>query len=616
MVQQTGVKDSRHNVGHRADGRHPAWVQCRYVRWFWPILGLCSLVWFLVRVVPKPSRAMYPCQRIAFPLASTFVLWLAGLAGSAVAFHHARRHLAQARVRAAVLCLGLSIGIVWLLVDPTEDAVMAVGTPAPNVPVGVARGEKPGRVVWIHEPNATDWDGYGSVGLWSEDAHTDLAVVRKMVSRAIRGLTGRSTDAEAWDAFFHHFNAKRGKGEVGYAPGEKIAIKINNTLCHNASTTTFEKRSSYRYHIDTSPQLIIALLGQLANVVGVAQQDITIGDPGRIMPGFIYDRVHPEFPGVRYLSNPGGLGRTAAEFSNVPFYWSTPAAAGTRQDFLPESFAEADYFINLAILKSHDQGGITVCGKNLYGALIRNPDGSLGGKTYNYYNMHLALPRNTPGSGKYRALVDLMGHRELGGKTLLYMVDGLFAGHNWSSEPVRWQMPPFNGDWPSSLFVSQDPVAIDSVCNDFLLTEWSDYPRMNGADDYLTEAALADNPPSGTFYDPGKTGSRLPSLGVHEHWNNPIDKKYSRNLGTGPGIELVALAASRPAAMVAISRVGNQVILSWQASLGGKLQTTADLGAPNTWSDMSVLPAFIQGRNTITNDISGGNRFYRLNMTP
>ncbi len=532
------VREAELNRYGGLHGTHRPWVQCRYVRWFWPLFGLCSLVWFLVRVVPKPSRATYPCQRIAFPLASTFVLWLAGLAGSATAFHYARRHLAQARVRAAVLCLGLSMGLVWLLVDPAEDVVIAAGTRAPNIPLGVARGEKPGRVVWIHEPNATDWDGYGSAGLWSDDAHTDPAVVRKMVSRAIRGLAGRSTDAEAWDALFHYFNARRGKGEVGYAPGEKVAIKVNNTLCHNASTTTFEKRSSYRYNIDTSPQLIIALLDQLANVVGVAQQDITIGDPGRIMPGFIYDRVYPEFPAVRYLSNLGGLGRTAAEFSNVPSYWSTAAAAGTKQDLLPKSFAEADYFINLAILKSHDQGGITVCGKNLYGALIRNPDGSLGGKKYNYYNLHPALPKNSAGSAKYRALVDLMGHRELGGKSLLYVVDGLFAGRNWSSEPVRWSMPPFNGDWPSSLFVSQDPVAIDSVCNDFLWTEWSDYPRMSGADDYLVEAALANAPPSGTFYDPEADGVRMESLGVHEHWNDPLHKQYSRNLGMGIGIEL------------------------------------------------------------------------------
>ncbi|MHC4745257.1 MAG: hypothetical protein ACYS8Z_25360, partial [Planctomycetota bacterium] len=35
--------------------------------------------------------------------------------------------------------------------------------------------------------------------------------------------------------------------------------------------------------------------------------------------------------------------------------------------------------------------------------------------------------------------------------------------------------------------------------------------------------------------------SRLPSLGVHEHWNNPIDKQYSGNLGIPGGIELVKI---------------------------------------------------------------------------
>jgi hypothetical protein len=58
-------------------------------------------------------------------------------------------------------------------------------------------------------------------------------------------------------------------------------------------------------------------------------------------------------------------------------------------------------------------------------------------------------------------------------------------------------------------------------------------------DNYMHEAAQADNPPSGTFYDPESDGTPLASLGVHEHWNNPVDKKYSRNLGTGDGIELV-----------------------------------------------------------------------------
>ncbi|MDH4239188.1 MAG: hypothetical protein OEW48_06465, partial [Phycisphaerae bacterium] len=47
--------------------------------WLFPVVGLVSLIWFLIRVVPKPSRATYPCQRAAFPLASGFIIWLFGL---------------------------------------------------------------------------------------------------------------------------------------------------------------------------------------------------------------------------------------------------------------------------------------------------------------------------------------------------------------------------------------------------------------------------------------------------------------------------------------------------------------------------------------------------------
>jgi len=143
--------------------------------------------------------------------------------------------------------------------------------------------------------------------------------------------------------------------------------------------------------------------------------------------------------------------------------------------------------------------------------------------------------------GRYRATVDLLGHPRLGGKTILTLIDGLYAGQSWDAVPVKWQMAPFNDDWPSSIFLSQDRVAVDSVAFDFLYTEWTTHPHMSGADDYLHEAALIPSPPSGANYDPNDDGGLTESLGVHEHWNNATDKQYSRNLDpiNGTGIELV-----------------------------------------------------------------------------
>ena len=49
-----------------------------------------------------------------------------------------------------------------------------------------------------------------------------------------------------------------------------------------------------------------------------------------------------------------------------------------------------------------------------------------------------------------------MGHSHLGGKTALYLIDGLFTGkHPMDPAPRKMSIPPFNGDWPKSLFASQ-----------------------------------------------------------------------------------------------------------------------------------------------------------------
>jgi hypothetical protein len=90
--------------------------------------------------------------------------------------------------------------------------------------------------------------------------------------------------------------------------------------------------------------------------------------------------------------------------------------------------------------------------------------------------------------------------------------------------------------------MSQDPVAIDSVGHDILKAEPNAGVQGN-ADNYLHEAAQASRPPSGTMYDPNGTGKPLASLGVHEHWDNPKDKRYSRNNGRKEGIELIAQLA-------------------------------------------------------------------------
>jgi hypothetical protein len=345
---------------------------------------------------------------------------------------------------------------------------------------------------------------------------------------------------EAWEEIFKYFNEKHGKGAVGYTKGEKFAIKVNLTNSAVNQNVTSPTR------MDAWPQIVLGILHPLIKVVGVPQADIWIGDNYRKFRNDYYDKCHVFYPNVHYVDGNGLDDREKTVPSAgqlLQFSGRDPSNPNEQlTSSIPQHYIDADYFINIPCLKTHDEGGITLAAKNHQGTILHEGT-SPEGQSAIY--MHFSLPKNSPGLKKYRHLVDYMGHEEIGGKTLLYIIDGLWAGRSWEGFLEKWKMAPFNNDYPSSIFMSQDPVAIESVGYDFLLTEYAaksasqKYPYMLGADDYLLQAADPANWPDNVEYDPEGDGTLLKSLGVYEHWNNATDMQYSRNLGFGAGIELV-----------------------------------------------------------------------------
>ena len=221
------------------------------------------------------------------------------------------------------------------------------------------------------------------------------------------------------------------------------------------------------------------------------------------------------------------------------------------KDPLYDVIVEADYLINIANMKPHWSAGTSLLAKNHYG--------SHGRPTASHLHNYLVNMRGVAGLNggyhKYRALIDLMGSKYLGRNTVIHIVDGLFGGGSSETRvPVKYFMQPFNNNWSNSIFVSLDMLALESVGFDFLRAEWNgahthnsmnnnaeNYPNIRGVDDHMHQAADRSNWPEGIIYDPDGSGNSIPSLGVHEHWNNPIDKQYSVNLGTGKGIELISI---------------------------------------------------------------------------
>jgi hypothetical protein len=515
------------------------------------VTGIGSLLWFLIRVIPKPSRAAYPCMRAAAPVASSFVLYLLGLAATAALFKKSKRHYLQSRNFLASLFLfaGMFVGLVTTLTadKPAYANYQAFSQPA-NAPMGTAKGIFPGRVVWIYNPDATNencTNAYGDGWFLTQNNNQD--VINQMVSSAIHLLTGAATDLSAWNAIFQYYNQNHGKGSMIYSAGEKILIKINATSAWsgNFSTSDLSKVNNGYYGVaETSPQVVLAVLGQLVNVVGVAQSDIYVGDPMKHIYKHCYELWHPEFPNVNYLDhdNYSSLGRIQAvkSTSDKIFYSDRGAILPVTEDYLYKVFKDVEYIINIPALKAHARAGITLFAKNHFGSQTRDDA--------NHLHLGLVDPNQNgnyrSGMKLYRVQVDLMGHKLLGGKELFYLLDGLWAGSEAVDPPTKWTSLPFNNDWTSSVFASQDPVAIESVAFDFLRTEYNgkygSYPQMDGVDDYLHQAADVANWPTGITYDPENDGTPLESLGVHEHWNNATNKQYSRNLGTGNGIELYA----------------------------------------------------------------------------
>lgn len=450
--------------------------------------GIAATVWYLVRVVPKPSRAAYPCQRAAFPVMTGFLVYIAALAGSVMSFRTARRFLRNSKYFYAALFLIISVVSLFVFIGSDARDVYA----APNAPIGTAKGIFPGRVAWVHNPNAALWTGTGNY--WAA-AVNPQAEYDKAFTAGIKCLSGGTDDATSWDLIFRWFNNSHGRAGTGYLGGDMIAVKINQ---NNSPVSAADAGNTS----NANPQSCVAVVRSLVNA-GVPQAEIYIGDPSRAVSDNIFNAVHGVYPDVKVVDHFGNNGRVTT---------NTVAGAFPYGDGVPDSesgcFYNARYIINQPLMKGHIGQIVTFGAKNFYGATgISN------------------IWQNNAGHPGMTALSGFMTSPNFGGKTVLWCMDAMYPNPNLDGTPdTGWTEAPFNGRPMASFIMSLDGPAEESVSIDFFGGHYGTGPA---GEVYIIYAATA-------------------GAGVEEHWNNDTDRQYSRNLDpvSGTGIELVYIDAS------------------------------------------------------------------------
>ena len=294
-------------------------------------------------------------------------------------------------------------------------------------------GPYPGKVVAVRSEKSLDPAGKVA----------DAGVVREMMERGIRALTGEATVLGAWRRFFE--------------PADVVGIKVN---C-----------GGYPWCI-SSPEIVAEVVRQLL-AVGLRPPQI-----------FLYERFQDQLDEVNYAPHlPEGVQIVAAESRN---------RHSDNGGYDPATYVEADLFgeedtrsnlmslvsrrltkiINIPNMKDHGATGVTGCLKNIaYGSFSNVARTHYQGKSHTYSFV-----------GTLAAVEPLRS------RTVLQVMDGLRAV--WHGGPFA--RTPRYVFQPRQILFGTDPVAIDRLLLDIIddkrkaegaISVWDRSPRYLKIDD-------------------------------------------------------------------------------------------------------------------------------------
>jgi len=323
-------------------------------------------------------------------------------------------------------------------------------------------GPYPGRVVSIRSDRCVDT----STGAANDE------VVRDMLARGMRALTGAGTTADAWRRFFE--------------PSDIVGIKVN---CGGYP------------HCVSAYEIVADVVRQLMGV-GVPVSHI-----------YVYERFQNQMDEVNYAPHlPEGVQIVAAERANRNV---------DNSGYDPATYLEADFFgeedtrsnmmrlvsrlltkiINIPNMKDHGATGVTGCLKNIaYGSFS-----------------NVARTHQRGKSHTYSVVGALAAMEPLRSRTVLQIMDGLRGV--WHGGPfARTTRYVF---YPRRIMLGTDPVAIDRLLLDIIENE----RRAHGA------ISIWDRSPSSLKMDDTRARDADPNVNIIIR--EPGHVEYASTLGLG-----------------------------------------------------------------------------------
>ncbi|NQV17558.1 MAG: DUF362 domain-containing protein [Armatimonadetes bacterium] len=348
------------------------------------IIGFASLIWFLVRVIPKPSRAAYPCQRAAFPIASAFVIWIVGMITSAWLYINARLNWRRSRYTVAVILALLAV-IISTSVSIKDKQLMAS---AYQISGKLERDKSLVFNDLIYRDSLTISPA-ATVGVVksSQQQAEDIeyAEIESMVFEAIE---------------------KAGGFDNLIADGDTVVLKPNLIASRDFSNSPqyFDPEVN---GVATDYRVIQATVNAVRDVnpngIVYLLEGSGVGETTQNMQNLLWDQV-TGLDSIIYLEEIGGawFDTTSVDLQGV----SLPEdkvlySEGNNRYWLSKIYYEADVLISLPVLKNHQATGSTGAIKNVGIGATPSKIYGLGPGNPNPYERWQEIEHGNYGSQRY-----------------------------------------------------------------------------------------------------------------------------------------------------------------------------------------------------------------------